>query len=347
MTTVMKRFFILMGTMLLVFASCSKDTVKVSNGDRAINFRTSVGTKAEATLTADLEEFVVTALNESNDIYFEDLLFTNEDNDNFFESEEVYYWPASGDLTFYAWAPTETEAGCEVVISATEKTLNNYAPAESIKDQIDLLYAVATGNNSNEAVHLEFGHALSQIELMAKNSNTNYVYTVRGVRIGSVAEAGSLNLETNEWSPVSTTETYESIYTSEEESVILTGTDANIMSAEGNAMLIPQQLTKWDVETDKANVHNGAYLAVYVNIKTVGNSQVFPKDGGYGWVAVPINTLWEPGKKYIYTLDFSTGAGYIAPDDDTNPGGSVLGTSIKFSLNTEVAWWQSGMTELQ
>lgn len=340
----MKRIFILMGTVLLVFASCSKDTVKDSNGRLAINFRTSVGTRAEATLTADLEEFTVTALNESNAVYFENIQFTDTDNDNFFESEEVYYWPASGDLIFYAWSPSEEYTGSDVVISATEKTLKNFVPAAMIKDQVDLLASMGIGNNASEAVHLEFGHVLSQIEILAKNSNTNYVYTVRGVRIGSVADGGSLNLETNEWEQTSTTTSYEAVYGTGEESVVLNGTAANIMSAEGNAMLVPQQLTKWDVATDKTNTHNGAYLAVYVNIKTVNDNQIFPKTGGYGWVAVPVNTLWEPGKKYIYTLDFSGGAGYIAPDDLTNPGESVLGSSIKFSLNTEVKGWLSGST---
>ena len=56
--------------------------------------------------------------------------------------------------------------------------------------------------------------------------------------------------------------------------------------------------------------------AVKVNIKDNDGKTLFPRDNdddAYGWVAVPISTHWEAGKKYVYTLDFATGAGVVAP----------------------------------
>lgn len=57
------------------------------------------------------------------------------------------------------------------------------------------------------------------------------------------------------------------------------------------------------------------------------------QEGEYDWVAVSINTEWLPGYKYIYILDFTTGAG---TDEDTNE--SILGKDIKFELNSVQGW---------
>lgn len=43
------------------------------------------------------------------------------------------------------------------------------------------------------------------------------------------------------------------------------------------------------------------------------------------------------GKKYIYQLDFSDGAGKIDPTDPTDPGDDVLNKQIKFNVNV-VDW---------
>lgn len=102
-----------------------------------------------------------------------------------------------------------------------------------------------------------------------------------------------------------------------------------------NAMLIPQQLIAWTPDTDKTNTNKGAYLAVKVNITTKDGARVYPSVGEYDWVAVAVNTKWEPGQKYVYTLDFSNGAGKVDPEkpmpgptDPFKPGEDVLGSAI-------------------
>ncbi len=89
-----------------------------------------------------------------------------------------------------------------------------------------------------------------------------------------------------------------------------------------NFMLIPQSLTKWKSYTEKT----GTYLAVLCRISSLNGSTstlLYPqpttndnKDGKYAFAAVGINTVWEAGKKYTYTLNFcdgpNGGAGFIA-----------------------------------
>ena len=111
------------------------------------------------------------------------------------------------------------------------------------------------------------------------------------------------------------------------------------MKASGdNAMVIPQQLTAWDPTNPTST---GAYIGVLVNIKVKatenGNftAQAYPavKDA-FDWVAIPIDTKWEAGKRYSYTLDFSEGAGYVAPDltDNNNTPGTRIGNDIEFDV---------------
>lgn len=136
---------------------------------------------------------------------------------------------------------------------------------------------------------------------------------------------------------------YEATYAGSEKT--LTGTAASIMAEEDdNAMLIPQQLIAWTPDTDKTNTNKGAYLAVKVNITTKDGARVYPSVGEYDWVAVAVNTKWEPGQKYVYTLDFSNGAGKVDPEkpmpgptDPFKPGEDVLGSAIKFTV-TVTPW---------
>ena len=61
---------------------------------------------------------------------------------------------------------------------------------------------------------------------------------------------------------------------------------------------------------------------------------------------MPVNTNWEAGKKYVYTLDFTNGAGKVDPEkeeptdptDPFHPGDDILGDSpIKFTV-TVTEW---------
>lgn len=86
-------------------------------------------------------------------------------------------------------------------------------------------------------------------------------------------------------------------------------------------MILPQQLSKATKASDKA------YIAVKVKITLQGG--YIQKDD---WVYVGIDTNWEMGKRYAYTLDFTSGAGQ---DED---GKQVIsGTAI--NLNVDVTPW--------
>ncbi|WP_417014327.1 fimbrillin family protein [Alistipes sp.] len=343
----MKKSMFFVAGAALALASCSKDEPVSTNNGNAIDFRAAMQTRAAETTTANIAKFFVTALDKNSANYFTNAEFTKDGS--FFTSTPSYYWPSDGsELNFYAYAPSAAELGGTLVISKNAKMLGNFAPAAAIADQKDFITAAATGSKSNEStgVALTFEHRLAQIEIKAKNANDGYKFKVQGVRIGKPVSKGAFDFETSAWTLGTNKTNYAVTYEGSEKS--LGAAAVSIMAEENdNAMLLPQQLTAWDSENDKKNDAEGAYLAVKVQIRTKDGARVFPAAsvGEYDWVAVAIDTKWDAGKKYVYTLDFTNGAGKVDPEkpeptdptDPDNPGEDIFGGAIKFTVSVS-AW---------
>lgn len=320
--------------------ACSQDeTTDVVGKGQQIDFRTAMGTRATETTTSTLQKITVTAIDAENENYFTDVEFSKKGS--YFTSETPYYWPVDGStLNFYAYSPAATDLGATVTITNASKKLTNYVPATDVSEQQDFITATASGSKSNEAtgVALTFKHQLSQIEIKAKNTDDTHVYKVQGVRIAQPVSKATFDFGTSTWELGSDKATYEVTYKGSEKT--LGSSAVSIMKTDGdNAMLIPQQLVAWDSDSDKSNTNKGAYLSVLINITEDDGDPVYPTEAGqYGWAAVPIDTNWEAGKRYIYTLDFSNGAGKVDPDVPEGGGDDILGSPIKFSV--EVDTWK-------
>ncbi|MBR5498826.1 MAG: fimbrillin family protein [Bacteroidales bacterium] len=327
----MKKTFLLMGIAALAFASCAKDTVSEINNGRAIDFRVATETRATETTVTNLTSFNVTAISaaetdegdieETANNYFEDVLFsvhgTAGEEGAYFVSSPAYYWPEVDGLNFYAYAPTSLKA--LVTINNTSKSATNFTPAVKLCDQVDFVVATAYGDNGDQeyGVALDFKHMLSQIEIKAKNGDDRYVYTVAGVKIDGVYPTGTVVFTDPSapiWTPSGNVYTYYVNYDAkvdesgkatvefpvlDETAQTLTLNETDLTVTE-NAMLIPQNL---------ANLNAKAKLGVYVNVTSKTGVKVFPKTGDYGWKEVEIDTEWEHGYKYVYTLDLTTSLG--------------------------------------
>ena len=343
---VMRRISILMSIAAMILTSCAKDSMKEANKGRAIDFRVAAQSRATETTTANLTTFYVTAIDESGSNYFTNAAFTKVDE--YFCSSPAYYWPGSEELNFYAYAPSATSLGATVTINKDTKIIEGYAPAVDITDQKDLVTAIATGSKEDEAsgVALTFNHQLSQIEIKARNANEGYTYKIKGVRLAQPVAQGDLNLATGEWTLTSSSK---AVYDVTYDRVITLGIySQNLMESEGdNAMLIPQQLVAWNPETDKTNTQKGAYISVYAQVRTAEGARVYPKTEGddYAWLAVPIDTKWEAGHKYVYTLDFTEGAGYSDPIEGYGSGDEVLGGPIKLTMSV-LPWNENNNSDI-
>lgn len=337
----MKKQLFLTAMVVMAIASCSKDQTVSTNTGMAIDFRTSLATRATETKLTNLDKFYVTAI-KGDANYFTSAEFVKDGTSSTFNSTPAYYWPGDNSvLSFFAYSPSAGDLGGTLTINSTTKKLEDFSPAADMGAQKDFITASATGTksaNEGSGVALTFDHRLAQIQVNAKNTNTGYVYKVIGVRIGQPVSKGTFDFATPGWTLSADKANYAVEYTTAKE---LNGTAVTMMDeTKGNAMLIPQQLTAWASETDKPNTAKGAYLALKLQITTKDGARVYPAKGDYDWAAVAIGTNWEAGKRYIYTLDFSEGAGKVDPEKPTpvdptdpfNPGDDILGKPIKFTV---------------
>ncbi|WP_195664222.1 fimbrillin family protein [Bacteroides congonensis] len=350
----MKQKLFLAAMAAIAMTSCSNDeTLEINTGtEQAIDFRTAMATRATETTIDNLSSFYVTAFNENiiEAPYFENLEFTKDGDSSIFTSEDKYYYPGDGtDLTFYAYAPSVEKLGTGSRIATDNEnknlTLADFSPAVEIADQVDFITAYATGNKSDAetGVHLAFEHRLSQIEIQAiQQSNKVYNFQIKGVRIAQTVSKGGFDFKNEEWT-LSTTD--KAKYELEFDQAIPMTEQTILMDECGGAMLIPQELTAWDVANDKENTSKGAYISLLLRITTKDGALVYPfkedAEAGkeYAWAAIPVDTKWEAGKKYVYRLNFANGAGYVDPEEDTNKGEQILDGEVKFDV--EVTDWES------
>lgn len=356
----MKKILIIAASILFISA-CNKYEIKDQNKGQAIDFRVALETKATEITTANLTDFYVTALKDDASIYFEDLLFTKKES-GYFESEQKYYWPADGDLDFYAYYPG-TDA-LDIDIDGTLKKITDYEAVGNISSQTDIIIAKATGNKTDnqDGVELEFAHQLSQVEIKAVNNNAAYTYSIKGVKIANVNTVGSLDFsgESTVWNS-KTPGDYEIEY---ENAITISSDPVPLMS---NAMLIPQNTEAWVVNPEEVTPEEtpegsdtpaeqaeegdniGSYISILVQIKRVvydqTTAQVYPKgaEGKYAWMAAPVAFNWVAGYKYVITLDLGKGGGYEDPknDDTDDDVEKVLGGQMKFSVSVD-SWDGSG-----
>ena len=341
----MKRKCILGLSGLMVLGACTNDEVIDVKQTGSIDLRPLIenSTRATATTVANLGSFKVDVLKGTEP--YGAMTVTGSDNGTKWTTSPLTYWPsnASQQLDFYAYAPTSTEG---VTINGTDKKITSYTPSTTVADQKDLVIAYNTGTKTaNEAsgVPLLFKHVLSQIEVKAKCANANMKVEIIGVKVVSVAKDGTFTFPTATtqsgtghelalglWNTASSQKTAYMVRNSAP--VELTKTAQSLMpSTSGTFMLIPQAITPWNKQNNATTA--GSYISVLCRISNVSGDNetlIFPTTAGkYGFSAVAIGTTdndktWEPGKKYIYTLEFfgtDSGGGRFDPDPTVPDGG--------------------------
>lgn len=265
----------------------------------------------------------------------------------------------SGSISFKTTGPEITgfEPG-RADLTTTSSTGTEWIDGHSQKD---LLIAFTHQKSSEStAINMQFKHALSQIDIQAqqkdKEDTDHRIVKIKGAWIINAKTKGTLSAGFNSsnnnnifactenatWTLNNVLGLYGSYY---KDAVELTSTQ-NILGNNGNLMIIPQSVSKWDGSTN--NNSSGAYILLLcrVELKHEGSThtgndgdlsdihvdgdyhyhQLFPANDTYdaeqyGFSCVPLDATWEMGKKYTYTLDIcgkKTGAGIYPPliDDE-------------------------------
>ncbi len=363
----MKKNLLFAALAASVMVSCSNDDIVDVNHGEGIAFRASLDralTRANATTLENMTEFNVTAIG-NNANYFTDMTVTKIGDE--WKPAHTYYWPGY-ELSFFAYTPKISG----VSINNDRSEIKAFSPERKAAEQKDLLVSFNKGDkkNENNGIAMNFKHALSQIEVLAKCSNDKIKIEVLGVKMENAAAKADFTfpkevttadytLPQAQWSNLQEKDDHSKAYMIKgEKNMVLTDKAQSIMFGDNNFMLIPQKQTKWDGSADT----KGTYLSVLCRIYSLDGDKetlLYPrptqddnKNGKYAFAAVGIDIDWKPGMKYTYTLNFcgdGGGAGEIDPnpgpvdptdpepvDPNPGPGGEeILGKPIKFTVTVD------------
>lgn len=374
-----KYLFLALGVAALT--SCSSDEVTELNQGNEIKFSVvadndsraatvycnnnlpqSFLVYASATTSTAIETFI------NGDQYkFENSAWTNK-------SAVDRYWPeAPTTLDFYAVVNAEASIPSDWTNQATPTVA--FTTNTTVGSQLDFLYAVSADKNKtdhgSEAVNLNFRHALSQIEFMAKNDNPNLKVVVEGVKVGKYYQVGTYtlpyaNTETNFESHNQTathayavgswdiTETTLKDYIVDGLNVevnngdtkditisLKSETDADAVYT--NSMLLlpsevsggnPVPTTAWTPNAGEAD-YDGTYLGVKCKIYNVVETGVVSETALLhdGWAIIPVSFAWEQGKKYIYTFNFTNGGNGGYEDTPNKPEPVLVPIQLELTVD--------------
>lgn len=383
---------------LLLATACSNDETQLIECGNEISFNTHVS-RATETTTVNLKNFKVwaNATGFSSHRFIDGLTASKPDGKNYFTFENAVFWPQDvATLDVFAVSPASLTAS--VSVNANGPTISNFTPATAAKDQADLVVAYSQAKRADGTnISLKFNHALSQIEVNATGAVTGVNETkhvwIKGAWLMNVCSSGTLAFDKDKatenymnWSKGSEKTKYGIEFTSVQ---ALDHTNVPLLASRfgsSNMLLVPQQLDTWDLndEADKTdNASKGAYILVLCRVEATHPGKEHPNSDGsvfvdgenhvhqlfpytrtfdkeqYGYSCVPINTKWEPGKKYVYNLSFcgaTSGAGVYPPTsdlaglpdgggkyikvipEDKEVGDPVLDNPITFTV--DVATWE-------
>ena len=347
----------------LTLASCSSDEV-IRQAERAdtISFRGVVGlnTRAVNMTQEKLEKegmYVTTFTTDGERLYGETPYALTG---GAWVSNPPQKWGGNSQLSFFLTSPKLSEWATDFELTADNKAQELLITiSEDISTQKDYVVAYLPNANKDEfnkptEAHLK--HVLSSVVIKAKNTNDAFVYQVKGIRLNGVNEKAKVNFSTESAAPndATTTRSYEQTYAP---AITLNGGDQSLMGIAQNAILAPQPAEgtlaqRWGGEAPADD--KSTYISVLVNITSKYGAQVYPAGGGFGWVAIGVPYVWESGKKYVYTLDFSDGAGRVDPEPgaavhpgvgDPALGKPILGKRVKFGIAVS-PWGDGGSTDV-
>ena len=221
---------------------------------------------------------VLTTLTRSNntDIFFNEDVSKTGSN---WTTDQTYYWPgADYELQFYAWAPQD-------VFTSTPDSPENLTfaytvPADATAQQ-DLVVANENcAGNYNQAVSLSFNHICTAVKFVVGEQMQKGI--IKSVALKGVQNTGTYDMK-NGWTNISGT----ADFTQElnKETTGNEGNGAEITSAEGTFMMLPQTLP------------NGASVEVVFQDGATGSERTLSATIG--------ETEWPMGKTVTYKLSIT------------------------------------------
>ncbi len=347
----MKKTYCFAAAALLLMASCSNDEIVEQSKGEKIAFNVlsdNAKTRATPITSANLTsaDFKVWGFITSGGTkYIKGVrIHYSGGKWDYANPSDVSYWPSSN-LDIYAVSPATHDNLAPGFLTSSALNFTYQAPEDNA-EQADVMYASNKGVSKSDGsmVSLVFKHALSQIVFKGK-AGTTMAVRIKSIKVhnlkksgkftfpngttGSASEAGSWTLSGD----ADADYVVGTVKTSGQDHVMINGASVTDLTAPDGALLIlPQTATAWTtnentaVPITTAETNNHCYLEIDMKL-TQSGVFLIGNESTYGKVYVPFGgTAWEPGKKYIYTLNF--GGGYDAD-------GKVILSPMKFTPTVE------------
>lgn len=277
-------------------AACTQnEEISSLENQKAITFDTYVGRDAATRASViDVTELQTTGFGVLGYYTEDDWEQTATPTPNFMYNQKVSganwtylplkYWPATGKISFFAYAPHGT--GTLSANTAEGTPTLNYTVPNTVAGQKDLLVAGAQKNKTGNTVNFTFKHALSRIGFGVKLADGSAVDNQTTIAFSSIAltadfdSSNTLTLDLDgsdnvQWgTPTTATDvTYTLSDTNIETIASLSTTTAPINNESSYLMVLPQDFTvsgkemsitaNFSLSTTDANLSGGKFTADY------------------------------------------------------------------------------------
>lgn len=199
----MKRNLFLVALAATALASCSQDEIMEVQQD-AIKFNVVTENQTRAAdvycnnnTMSSFTVYGTYTTGTTTQMYMNGDVITKQTDGTWKNTTATRYWSDTEDAhNFYAIANGTVTLPTSWENNAAPK-VENFTPATDVSKQVDLVYAVATGKDKDDAqVTLNFRHALSQIEFKAKNTNAQMYVEIEAVQVGNAPSKGTFTFPT-------------------------------------------------------------------------------------------------------------------------------------------------------
>lgn len=293
----------------LLASACSKDGAdgnEVTNRNEAkkeIGIKPDVWKMTEGTTrttfytNSDLATFKCAAYNENTMTAYIDPVDVYKSGDNWIITGRPYYWPASGNLDFFAYMPATPPsyiaadpaltytAAHNVTFTCSGLPMTNTGQGSDLKE---FMFGMALGRNEENAgtgVPLQFQHPFARIKLQLAASHANV--TINSITFRSIKNNGNYNHSaTPKWSTTGG------------------ATDFTVTLSDAAAIFDNNPASPTQISTDFIMIPQDWTGVIVVNADCLywGEKKNYPS------LTTTKPTTWQPGYSYTYTFN-------ISPDD--------------------------------
>ena len=255
-------------------------------------------------------------------------------------SAHYYYWPYTGKIGFLAIHPSDLSSSTYTALTTAwdsgnkkaKATITNYTisqddpstqAVEADNSTVDLMFAYAAGSRTvglvNGELGLVFKHALSQLQFKVKTNedySNDVTFTVNSVELNNIALTGTVNYANEAIGWEAATQDKKWYYIGDQ---VVTKDLANYGAAN---VMIPQ-----DANADNASTTDleGTTITINYTMEQTNSSAISGKvtvaapwtkvkEGDETYNPAVAVAAWEPGKKYVYTLNFKLNEINFAPE---------------------------------